>query len=83
VFTILLTQRDFIFFKLRPLSHPAFSRHRHCIVGMTATKVHLAKQVGSFVGVITALLPHIWYANAAKLAKEALATRRKILQTWL
>jgi aspartate ammonia-lyase len=50
---------------------------------MTATKVHLAKQVGPFVGVITALLPHIWYANAAKLAKEALATRRKILQTWL
>jgi aspartate ammonia-lyase len=38
----------------------------------------LAKQVGSFVGVITALIPDIGYAAAAELAKEALASNANI-----
>jgi len=50
----------------------------NCVTGITANKEHLAKQVGSFVGVITALIPHIGYGPASKLAKEALATNANI-----
>ena len=32
----------------------------------------------AFVGVITALIPHIGYATASKLAREALATNANI-----
>ncbi|HMO67032.1 MAG TPA: aspartate ammonia-lyase, partial [Verrucomicrobiota bacterium] len=34
--------------------------------------------VATFVGVITALIPQLGYANAAALAKEALATDARI-----
>jgi aspartate ammonia-lyase len=50
----------------------------NCVAGITANKEHLAKQVGSFVGVITALIPYIGYGPASKLAKEALATNANI-----
>jgi aspartate ammonia-lyase len=50
----------------------------NCIVGITANKERLAQQIGSFVGVITALVPHIGYGPAAKLAKEALETNANI-----
>src|SRR5262249_46640069 len=50
----------------------------NCVVGITANKEHLTEQIGSFVGVITALIPQIGYAPAAKLAKEALATNANI-----
>ena len=38
----------------------------------------LGSVVGSFVGVITALIPYIGYGEASKLAKEALATNANI-----
>lgn len=50
----------------------------NCIVGITANRERLAEQVGSFVGVITALIPSIGYAEAAKLAKEALGSDQNI-----
>jgi len=50
----------------------------NCVEGITANKEHLAAQAGSFVGVITALIPHIGYGAASKLAKEALATNANI-----
>jgi len=50
----------------------------NCVVGITANKERLANQVGSFVGVITALIPHIGYGPASALAKEALATNANI-----
>lgn len=50
----------------------------NCITGITANKERLAKEVGSFVGVITALIPRIGYGPAAGLAKEALATNANI-----
>ncbi|QSQ26684.1 aspartate ammonia-lyase [Pyxidicoccus parkwayensis] len=46
----------------------------NCVTGITANKDRLARQVRSFVGVITALIPHIGYAEAARLAREALST---------
>ncbi len=50
----------------------------NCIKGITANEDRLAKQVSSFVGVITALIPDLGYEAAAKLAKEALATNANI-----
>lgn len=50
----------------------------NCIEDITANKRRLADQVGSFVGVVTALIPHIGYGPASKLAKEALATNANI-----
>jgi aspartate ammonia-lyase len=50
----------------------------NCIRGITANKEHLAKQVSSFVGVVTALIPHIGYGPASELAKQALATNKNI-----
>jgi aspartate ammonia-lyase len=50
----------------------------NCVTGITANTERLAAQTGSSVGVITALIPHIGYAAASKLAKEALATNANI-----
>jgi aspartate ammonia-lyase len=50
----------------------------NCVAGIVANEARLSQQVGSFVGVITALIPHIGYANAARLAKEALETNANI-----
>ncbi|MBN8228405.1 aspartate ammonia-lyase [Corallococcus macrosporus] len=50
----------------------------NCVTGITANKERLAHQVDSFVGIITALMPHIGYAPAARLAREALATNASI-----
>ena len=50
----------------------------NCVTGITANKEHLAAQTGSFVGVITALIPHIGYGAASQLAREALATNANI-----
>jgi aspartate ammonia-lyase len=50
----------------------------NCITGITVNSERLAQQIASFVAVITALIPHIGYGPAAKLAKEALATNANI-----
>ncbi len=50
----------------------------NCIVGITANRERLSAQTGSFVGVITALIQHIGYAAASKLAREALDTNANI-----
>jgi aspartate ammonia-lyase len=50
----------------------------NCVTGITANTERLAAQTGSFVGVITALIPHIGYAAASALAKDALATNANI-----
>ncbi|WP_127795184.1 aspartate ammonia-lyase [Agromyces sp. LHK192] len=50
----------------------------NCVDGITANTERLELMVGSSVGVITALIPFIGYAEAAKLAKAALATGRPV-----
>jgi aspartate ammonia-lyase len=50
----------------------------NCVDGITANEEHLAETVSRSVTVITALAPVIGYAEAAKLAKEALATNANI-----
>ncbi len=44
----------------------------NCITGITANEERCRELVDSSVGTVTALCPHIGYAKAAKLAKEAL-----------
>jgi aspartate ammonia-lyase len=50
----------------------------NCVDGITANEERLGAMVGSSVGVITALTPHIGYAAAAALAKSALLTGRNV-----
>ncbi len=50
----------------------------NCVDGITANEERLADTVSRSVTVITALAPVIGYAEAAKLAKVALATNEKV-----
>jgi len=67
-----------LFENLKWMTAAVATLRKNCVTGITANKEHLAKQVGSFVGVITALIPYIGYGPASKLAKEALATHANI-----
>jgi aspartate ammonia-lyase len=50
----------------------------NCIDGITANELRLSQQVGSSVGVVTALTPYIGYAASATLAHTALTTNASI-----
>jgi aspartate ammonia-lyase len=50
----------------------------NCIDGITANTPRLAKQVESFVGMVTALIPQLGYGMATELASEALRTNASI-----
>ena len=50
----------------------------NCVDGITANEESLADTVSRSVTVITALAPVIGYAEAAKLAKQALATNERV-----
>jgi len=52
----------------------------NCVDGITADEVHLAGQVASSVGVVTALTPYIGYAESAALAHTALTTNASIAE---
>ena len=67
-----------LFENLKWMTAAMTTLRENCIKGITANQDRLAKQVGSFVGVITALIPDIGYEAAAKLAKEALTTDANI-----
>jgi aspartate ammonia-lyase len=45
-----------------------------CVTGITANRERLRTIVENSVGIVTALNPHIGYANAVSVAQEALAT---------
>jgi len=67
-----------LFENLKWLTAAMTTLRENCVKGITANQDRLARQVGSFVGVITALIPDIGYAAAAELAKEALAANTSI-----
>lgn len=46
----------------------------NCVKGITANKERCKELVDNSVGIITAICPHVGYAKAATLAKQALAT---------
>jgi len=52
----------------------------NCVDGIVANTERLSQQVGSSVGVVTALTPYIGYAAAATLAHTALTTHASIAE---
>jgi aspartate ammonia-lyase len=52
----------------------------NCVDGITANELRLSQQVGSSVGVVTALTPYIGYAASATLAHTALTTNASIAE---
>ena len=49
-----------------------------CVKGITANTDHLRRSVEHSIGIVTALNPHIGYANATAVAQEALATGKSV-----
>jgi aspartate ammonia-lyase len=60
------------------MTRACYTLRVNCIDGITANVERLAQQVGSSVGVVTALTPYIGYAAAATLAHTALTTNASI-----
>ncbi len=56
------------------LEHAIKTLRINCIAGITANEQKMLDDVHNSTGVITALVPHIGYAHAARIAKEALNT---------
>ena len=46
--------------------------------GITANREHLRRGVERSIGIVTALNPYIGYANATKIAQEALITGQSV-----
>jgi aspartate ammonia-lyase len=67
-----------LFENLKWMTAAMTTLRENCVTGITANTERLAKQVGSFVGLITALVPHIGYGPASQLAHEALTTGASI-----
>jgi aspartate ammonia-lyase len=55
------------------LTHALDTLRVNCVTGIVANEERLGHMVASSVGVVTALTPYIGYAQAAALAKQALA----------
>jgi aspartate ammonia-lyase len=49
-----------------------------CVSGITANREHLRRGVERSIGIVTALNPYIGYANATKIAQEALITGQSV-----
>src|SRR6266436_2777018 len=49
-----------------------------CVSGITANREHLRRGVERSIGIVTALNPHIGYANATEIAQEALVTGQSV-----
>lgn len=62
------------------MTNACYTLRIHCVDGITANTSRLAAQVGTSVGVVTALTPYIGYAAAAKLAHTALTTNASIAE---
>lgn len=50
----------------------------NCIKGITANEGRCKELVENSVGIITALCPHVGYAEASKIAKEAISTGESV-----
>ena len=61
-----------LFENLKVMTAAVITLREHCIIGVKANMNRLEQHSRSFVGVITALIPHIGYEPAARLARQAL-----------
>lgn len=69
---------DSLFQSIEQLGNVVDTFIDNCIVGITANEERCRELVDASVGTVTALCPHIGYAHAAKLAKEALKKKVSI-----
>ncbi len=69
-----------LFENLKWMTAAMTTLRENCVAGITANEERLARQVESFVGVVTALIPQIGYAAASELAKDALASGANIAE---
>ncbi|MDO0945295.1 aspartate ammonia-lyase [Chromohalobacter israelensis] len=67
---------------MRMLGEACHMLRTRCIVGIEANRETCARHVEHSIGVVTALVPHIGYANATRIARQALhsgATVRELV----
>ena len=69
---------DSLFQSITMLDNAAQTFVYNCINGITANEERCRELLDSSVGMVTALCPHIGYAKAAELAKEALKKKMPI-----
>ena len=71
-----------IFYKLfdsiDTLTNAIVTLRENAINGITANRERCQEHVENSIGSITAVAPHIGYANASKIAKQALMEKRKL-----
>lgn len=65
---------------IRMLSRAMHMLETRCISGITANEEHCKNMVDQSIGSITAVSPYIGYENATRIAKEALASGRGVLE---
>lgn len=63
---------------LQWMTQACFALRVHCVDGIEPNRERLDAMVASSVGVVTALIPHIGYGAGARLAQEALTSRKSI-----
>lgn len=68
---------------IQSLDHAVGTLIEHCIVGIKANRERCQALVEGSVGIITALVPHIGYQNAADLAKRAIKTGASVKELLL
>ena len=68
---------------IQSLDHAVGTLIEHCIVGIKANRERCQALVDGSVGIITALVPHIGYQNAADLAKRAIKTGESVKELLL
>ncbi|GAA0564819.1 aspartate ammonia-lyase [Halomonas salifodinae] len=69
-----------IFDSIRLLTRAMDMLREHCIVGITANEQRCRELVENSIGLVTALNPYIGYENATRIAREALASGRGVLE---
>src|SRR4051812_4751769 len=67
-----------LFKSLKHLRNGCLTLAERCVTGITANVPHLRRLVEHSIGIVTALKPHIGYANATTVAQEALATGKSV-----
>ena len=60
---------------IRLIGEATISFTDHCVVGITPDKERIAGLMDQSLMLVTALVPHIGYDNAARIAKTALKNR--------
>jgi aspartate ammonia-lyase len=67
-----------IFKSLTHLRNGCLTLAERCVRGITANRDRLEEHMNRSIGIVTALNPHIGYANATEIAEEALRTGRSV-----